>query len=104
MGKLTMTLHLEPSDIEALSKLYTPTLTHMIQALRSEEGDALTLLADNPDGPPNNAVECCGAWTDYNDRRFEGATLTEAVFNAYKVRFAEVAALATLQQEGSEGG
>jgi hypothetical protein len=54
-------------------------LMKMIDRLRDGEGDAVAILCDNPDGSPNNAVECCGAWTEWEDRRFEGASLYEAL-------------------------
>ena len=51
-----------------------------IDELRSEEGDCVTILCDNPDfHGPNNAVVCCGGWTDWEDRRFSGDTLLEAL-------------------------
>lgn len=50
--------------------------------LRADEGDSVNLLCDNPEGPPNNAVICCGDWTDWQDERFEGQTLIEAVNKA----------------------
>lgn len=50
-----------------------------IHALRADEGDSVTILCDNPEGPPNNAVECCGAWTEWNDLRFDGETLLDAL-------------------------
>ena len=50
-----------------------------INLLRRDGGDSVTILCDNPDGPPNNAVDCNGGWTDYKDRRFEGGTLIEAL-------------------------
>ena len=55
----------------------------MINALRSEEGDCVNILSDNPDGPPNCAVECQGYWTEWCVRRFVGETLLEALSNAY---------------------
>jgi len=51
----------------------------MIDRLRDEEADSVTVLCDNPEGPPNNAVECCGFWTGFADRRFDGATIREAL-------------------------
>lgn len=52
----------------------------LIHALRRVEGDEVTILGDNPDfGGPNNAVECCGDWTDYADRRFTGESLLDAL-------------------------
>lgn len=62
-----------------------PFLT-MVQALRAEEGDSITLLSDNPEGPPNNAVEVCGSWTNWTDRRFSGSSIHQAVLAAYKAR------------------
>jgi hypothetical protein len=58
----------------------------ILNALRREEGSSVTLLCDNPDfnGQPNNAIECSGAWTDWEDRRFTGDTLQEAVLAAYR--------------------
>lgn len=89
--KLTMTIDLTAAEMAALEKLYTPSLVHMIHALRSDEGDSINLLSDNPDGPPNNAVECCGAWTDWEDRRFSGDSLEAAVRAAYDARAGRLA-------------
>ncbi|MCI1143182.1 hypothetical protein MOP88_14125 [Sphingomonas sp. WKB10] len=51
----------------------------LIQRLRDEEADSVTILCDNPDGPPNAAVECCGFWTGFAERRFEGDTIVAAL-------------------------
>lgn len=61
----------------------------LLNAMRSEEGDTVTLLADNPDfnGQPNNAIECCGSWTDWREVRFTGDTLRGALLAAYRSRF-----------------
>lgn len=66
----------------------TRPFLEMLNALRAEEGDSITLLADNADfnGQPNNVVECCGAWTDWQERRFGGDTLHAAVLAAYRAR------------------
>ena len=58
---------------------------HFINELRSQEGDCVTILSDNPDynGQVNNAVICNGGWTDYGDRRFVGDTLHECLAVAY---------------------
>ncbi len=53
-----------------------------IHTLRAAEGDSVNILCDNPEGPPNNAVECCGAWTDWEDQRFTGETLLDALRTA----------------------
>lgn len=57
-----------------------------LEDLRSDEGDSVTLFCDNPEGPPNNAIECNGGWTDWNDRRFSGETLEAAVEAAWLER------------------
>ncbi len=58
----------------------------LIHQLRSHDGDAVTILCDNAEGEPNNAVECNGEWTGYNDDRFEGDTLLDALREANKQR------------------
>lgn len=77
MPKRTPCVDLTPEELAALENVaaFSQPTSAMIQALRAEEGDQINLLCDNPEGPPNNAVECCGAWTDWLDRRFEGETL-----------------------------
>jgi hypothetical protein len=85
---MTLTLNLTEADMAALEKLYTPSFVQMLHALRSGEGDSINLLSDNPEGPPNNAVECCGEWTGWEDRRFNGETLEAAVSAAYQARHA----------------
>lgn len=56
-------------------------LIRLINLLRSEEGDSVTILCDNPDFNlgANNAVECNGSWTDWKDQRFEGESLLDAL-------------------------
>lgn len=51
----------------------------LIEPLRAEEASAVTLICDNPDGNPNNAVECWGDWTGWNILRFTGETLADAL-------------------------
>lgn len=61
----------------------------LLHAMCSEEGETVTLLADNPDfnGQPNNAIECCGSWTHWREVRFTGDTLRGALLAAYRSRF-----------------
>ena len=54
----------------------------LVNRLRDEEADTVTVLCDNPEGPPNNAVECCGFWTGFVERRFEGDTIGQALAEA----------------------
>lgn len=43
-----------------------------IEVLTDDEGSTVMVLCPNPDfnGQPNFAIECNGAWTGWNDRRF----------------------------------
>lgn len=56
-----------------------------IEALRAPEGHSITLICDNPDfnGKPNCAVDVCGDWTDWEDKRFEADTIFEAINYAH---------------------
>lgn len=56
-----------------------PVGMKLIDRLRDQEADSVNILCDNPEGPPNNAVECCGFWTGFVERRFEGETLIAAL-------------------------
>ncbi|MCW2195121.1 hypothetical protein DXU07_00880 [Bradyrhizobium elkanii] len=57
----------------------------LVEALRADEAHSVTLFCDNPDFNmrPNSAVEVCGDYTDWNERRFEGDNLTAALMAAY---------------------
>ena len=59
----------------------------MIQAineLREEEGSSVEILSDNVDAAdqPNCAVICNGDWTMWEDQRFGGDTLDQALAEA----------------------
>lgn len=85
----TMTMNLTPEEMVELEKLASAEpqgVWQLISALRADEGDTVSLLCDNPEGPPNNAIECNGAWTNWVDQRFEGETLTAALLAAYRAR------------------
>lgn len=58
----------------------------MVMALRAEEGDSVEILCDNPEGPPNNAVVIRAWWTEWEEQRFEGSTLAEALHRANLAR------------------
>lgn len=62
--------------------------------LRADEGSGVELLCDNPDfnGQPNNAVVCCGDWTGWDEQRFTGDTIVEALRNAHQAMIAAKAA------------
>lgn len=67
-----------PKDQDDLAQLIE--FQSLLNDLRRDEGDSVTLCCDNPDfGGPNNAIECNGAWTDWKDRRFEAESLLAAV-------------------------
>ncbi|MEY9248365.1 hypothetical protein AB7M45_007892 [Bradyrhizobium elkanii] len=62
-----------------------PAAWLLVEALRADEAHSVTLFCDNPDFNmrPNSAVEVCGDYTDWNERRFEGDNLTAALMAAY---------------------
>lgn len=57
-----------------------------INDLRANEGASVNIPCDNPDGPPNNAIEVCDEWTGWEPRRFEGDTLLRALNAALAAR------------------
>lgn len=57
-----------------------------VSVLRLNEGSSVTILCDNPDGPPNNAIEVVDEWTGWEPRRFEGSTLLGALLKAIATR------------------
>lgn len=58
----------------------------LINRLRADEGDSVLILCDNPDGPPNNAIECNGGWTLYEPERFSGETLIQCLAKAEEAK------------------
>ncbi|PDT77253.1 hypothetical protein [Bradyrhizobium sp. C9] len=75
------------ATVEAWSarKPAPPAAWLLVEALRADEGYSVTLICDNPDFNmgPNSAVEVCGDFTDWSERRFEGDNLTGALMAAY---------------------
>ena len=68
------------NDREATKALHRVELEDY---LRKDEGDSLTLVCDNPDfGGPNNRIICCGDWTKWEDRTFDGESLIDALEKA----------------------
>jgi hypothetical protein len=63
----------------------------LIDQLRSNEGDSVTILCDNPDfnGLPDRVIVVNGAWTNWQDRRFGADTLVQALRAAVKAREAK---------------
>lgn len=51
-----------------------------VETLRSQEGDSVEILCDNPDGLC--AVVVSGDWTGFTPRRVEGVNIHEALSNA----------------------
>lgn len=60
-------------------------LVQFVDELRKDEGDAVEILCQNPEPPPNFAVVCRGDWCCGTEesymlgRRFEGETLLAAL-------------------------
>lgn len=67
-----------------MSKLCGNNIEEMIYKLRGEpsSGWSVTILCENDDPPPVAAVTCQGDWTRWEDKRFEGDSLHEALMNA----------------------
>ena len=56
-------------------------IVRLIEVLRSDEGDSVTILCDNPDfnGQPNCAIVCNGDWTGWVDKRFAADSVLDAL-------------------------
>lgn len=80
-----------PADDAWLRSVET---VNLIEVLRAAEGDSVTILCDNPDfnGQANCAVECNGAWTGFQDRRFSGDTIMDCLRGASVARASEPSA------------
>lgn len=65
-------------------------IVQIILALRADEGDSVTILCANPDfnGQPDYAIECNGAWTNWNNRRFAGDTILDCLREARETQVA----------------
>lgn len=63
--------------------VYLAQQMELVNELREEEGSSVNLVADNADFEgPECLVECVGRWTDWQERRFTGATRLEALTKA----------------------
>lgn len=60
------------TDPAAIADAEAIEIWRAIEVLTDGEGDSVTILSPNPDfnGQPSYAIECNGAWTDWQDRRF----------------------------------
>jgi hypothetical protein len=63
---------------------------NLVESLRAPEGQSVALVCDNPDfnGQPNCAVDCCGDWTGWDERRFAGDTILDALRIAHEAKIA----------------
>lgn len=59
-----------------------------IDTLRKGEGDSVNILCDNHEGTSDNAIECCGSWTNWDVRRFEGTTISDCLVGAVDTKAA----------------
>jgi hypothetical protein len=85
---MTISMNPSPAELAQLGRLADNAYPHwravecmrLIHRLREEETASVTILCDNPGfGGANNAVEVCGEWTGWADRRFEGESLLTAL-------------------------
>jgi len=60
----------------------------LIDKLRAGEACSVTIIGENPDfnGLPDQAIECCGAWTGWANKRFCDDSILEALLLAYAER------------------
>lgn len=58
----------------------------LIEELREHEGDSVNVICDNPDGPPNSAIECNGGWTGWSTKTFNGENVLECLRSAAKAK------------------
>jgi hypothetical protein len=75
------------TDLEAVA------IWRTIEILTDGEGDAVSVLSPNPDfnGQPNYAIDCCGHWTAWENRRFAADTQIECFLLALQAfRVADV--------------
>ncbi|MES2602136.1 MAG: hypothetical protein V4602_15140 [Pseudomonadota bacterium] len=81
MSALESALRAQPADAGEPVAWRDVEMMRLINLLRSNEGDSVTILCNNPDfnGQPNNAVVCNGGWTNWEDRRFSQDTLLDAL-------------------------
>jgi hypothetical protein len=60
-----------------------------IEQLRADEGDAVTILCDDPEASASDerlAIECCGSWTDWKHQRFYGESVLQCLAKAVTAR------------------
>ena len=60
-----------------------------IEQLRADEGDAVTILCDNPEAETNVqrlSVVCNGYWTGFHDRRYSGESVLQCLSKAVTER------------------
>lgn len=72
----------------------------LCEQLRAGEGNSVELFCDNPDfnGQPNCAVEVVGEWTEWEQRRFTGDTMLEALRAAHTAMLAAAPTPPTAQE------
>lgn len=85
-GEKMLPVTWEEDAREMSEKMPKAMLMDRINELRKNEGDSVRILCDNPEGPPNNAIECCGDWTDWKDRRFVGERLIDCLNDACRAK------------------
>ena len=68
-------IHIVPRDVNSL-------LVSAINELRQDAGSYVNILCENQGDGPRNVIVCNGAWTKWQDQRFSGETLDQAIAEA----------------------
>lgn len=75
-GSFGATLVTETDARRKMSEVETALAVYVaVESLREGVATSVELLCDNDSGDPNNAIICCGEWTDWSLLRFEGDSL-----------------------------
>ncbi len=70
-----------------IKELETHVAEHVaINYLRADEGASVTINCDNPDGPPNNAIDIVDEWTNWIPRRIEGESVLDCLDKAVEAK------------------
>lgn len=82
-------IHLHAAAQQYQISLEAVLAMHAINELRAEEGSAVTILCSNPEPVSRDQEETivvCASWTGWNEMRFAGETVHEALVAAFTAK------------------